>query len=69
MDGIQVVNDDASIDLPYALGVLFSLYYVYGVAYPKNISRTLQFLERFVFKINTKSAIPITVRRVYNSLL
>ena len=68
MDNIQILRDDPSLDISFALSAVFSLFYVFGVEYPKGLKKTMLFLERYVFKMNLKEAVPITVKRVYNAI-
>ena len=44
MDGMQIVNDDKELDIITAIYCVFSLYFVYDVAYPKQINNTLKFI-------------------------
>ncbi|XP_041959619.1 uncharacterized protein LOC121718612 isoform X2 [Alosa sapidissima] len=66
MDGCNMILDDGSIDVSLALAVSFSLFHVYQVHYPKPLRKTLAFLEAFVFQM--KSAVPLTVQKLFNSL-
>ena len=64
MDDVQVLLEDPSIDISFGLGVIFALYYVYGIEYGKGIHKTMLFLERFIFKLKAGSSLPVTVARV-----
>ncbi|XP_049320677.1 sterile alpha motif domain-containing protein 3 isoform X4 [Astyanax mexicanus] len=66
MDKEIIVEDCTDISL--ALCVLFSTYFVFGVEYPKGLKKTLTFLEAFVFKMKEEKFLPITLKRVFNSL-
>ncbi|KAK7175612.1 hypothetical protein R3I93_002520 [Phoxinus phoxinus] len=66
MDGEDMVEDDGGIDISLAVSLLYSMYQIYNVAYPKYLRKTMAFLEAFVFK--RSGPVPICVKRVYNSL-
>lgn len=66
MDDCDMILDDGSIEVSLALAVAFSLFHVYQVHYPKPLRKTLAFLEAFVFQM--KSAVPLTVQKLFNSL-
>ncbi|XP_071353416.1 uncharacterized protein, partial [Trachinotus anak] len=66
MDDTEMILDGGSVDISPALAVAFSLYHVIQVEYPRNLRKTVSFLEAFVFKI--KDHAPIAVQRFYNSL-
>ncbi|XP_066542286.1 sterile alpha motif domain-containing protein 3-like isoform X2 [Hoplias malabaricus] len=63
----EIMVDDCT-DVSLALGVLFGTYFVFGVEYPKGLKKTLTFLEAFVFKMKEERFLPITLKRVFNSL-
>ncbi|XP_061825799.1 uncharacterized protein [Nerophis lumbriciformis] len=66
LDGIQVLTEDSSMDISYAMSALMSLYFVFAVQYPKELRKTLIFIERFVLGIKDHSVVPISVKRLYN---
>ncbi|KAL0992918.1 hypothetical protein UPYG_G00100940 [Umbra pygmaea] len=66
MDGEDMVEEDGGIDVSLAVSLLYSMFQIYNVAYPKCLRKTMAFLEAFVFK--RSGPIPICVKRVYNSL-
>ncbi|XP_072772480.1 uncharacterized protein [Nerophis lumbriciformis] len=66
LDGIQVLTEDSSMDISYAMSELMSLYIVFAVQYPKELRKTLIFIERFVLGIKDHSVVPISVKRLYN---
>nr|XP_054599286.1 uncharacterized protein LOC129163949 [Nothobranchius furzeri]XP_054599287.1 uncharacterized protein LOC129163950 [Nothobranchius furzeri] len=66
MDNEEILLDDGSVDISLALAATFSLYHIFQVQYPKNLRKTVSFLETFVFKM--KRSVPIAVQRFYNSL-
>nr|XP_054588539.1 sterile alpha motif domain-containing protein 3-like [Nothobranchius furzeri] len=66
MDNEEILLDDGSVDISLALAVTFCLYHIFQVQYPKNLRKTVSFLETFVFEM--KGSVPIAVQRFYNSL-
>nr|XP_061822712.1 uncharacterized protein LOC133610451 [Nerophis lumbriciformis] len=64
LDGIQVLTEDSSMDISYAMSALMSLYIVFAVQYPKELRKTLIFIERFVLRIKDHSVVPISVKRL-----
>lgn len=66
LDGIQVLTEDSSMDISYAMSALMSLYFVFPVQYPKQLRKTLIFIERFMLGIKDHSVVPISVKRLYN---
>nr|XP_061841327.1 uncharacterized protein LOC133622516 isoform X2 [Nerophis lumbriciformis] len=48
LDGIQVLTEDSSMDISYAMSALMSLYFVFAVQYPKELRKTLIFIERHI---------------------
>lgn len=66
MDNEDIIED--CLDSSLALSLLYSVYYVFGVEYPKGLKKTFLFLEGLVFKMREEKALPITVKRVFNFL-
>lgn len=67
MDNIQVVHDDDSIKMSYALGfTLCSVLCVWNRE-PRGLSKTFTYLEGFVFELNI--SVPVTIVSVFNSLV
>lgn len=69
MDGIKLVQDDRDMDIINGLACLFSLCFVYGIQYPKGLTNTMKFLEKFAVKIDAPGKIPTTVLRAHSSLV
>jgi hypothetical protein len=65
MDGVQVVEEDAEMDVSLAISCLMALYFVYSVQYPARLRNTMLFFEKFVFKLS-KDTVPVTVQRAYD---
>ncbi|KAK6488871.1 hypothetical protein HHUSO_G7826, partial [Huso huso] len=63
-----MLTDDLNLDVSLALGAVFSLYYIFGIEYPKQTRKTMSFLEAFVFKLNTSKTVPICLKRLYNAV-
>ena len=66
MDETEMLLDDGSIDISLALAIVLSLYHIFQVEYPKNLRKTISFLESFVLKM--KVSAPIAVQKFFNSL-
>lgn len=66
MDGEDMVEDDGGIDISLAISLLYALYQIYNIAYPKGVRKTVSFLEAFIFK--RKVPVSISVQRLFNSL-
>lgn len=66
LDG-QLITEESE-DISMALGLLLCLYFVFGIQYPKGLKKTLTFLECVVLKLKDAAGLPVTVKRVYNSI-
>ncbi|XP_024655201.1 uncharacterized protein LOC112430920 isoform X3 [Maylandia zebra] len=69
MDGQKMILDSGEMDISLAMGIVFSLYHVYNVAYPSELKKTFCFLEAFVLNLGTLTTpVPVAVQRVTNAL-
>ncbi|CAI5676821.1 unnamed protein product [Oreochromis niloticus] len=69
MDGQKMILDSGEMDISLAMGIVFSLYHVYNVAYPSELKKTFCFLEAFVLNLGTLTTpVPVAVQRVANAL-
>ncbi|XP_076736415.1 uncharacterized protein LOC112430631 [Maylandia zebra] len=69
MDGQKRILDSGEMDISLAMGIVFSLYHVYNVAYPSELKKTFCFLEAFVLNLGTLTTpVPVAVQRVANAL-
>ena len=66
MDG-QVITEESD-DISMALELLLRVYFVFRIQYPKGLTKTLTFLECVVLKLKDAGKLPVTVKRVYNSI-
>ncbi|XP_053370935.1 sterile alpha motif domain-containing protein 3-like isoform X1 [Clarias gariepinus] len=66
LDGQLITNE--SEDISMALGLLLCIYFAFGIEYPKGLKKTLTFLECVVLKLKDAARLPVTVKRVYNSV-
>ena len=60
MDGVIVVRDDHDLDILNGLECVFAIYVVLGIEYPKGLKNTLNFLQKFIFKMDLKEKLPTT---------
>lgn len=66
LDGNFITGE--SEDISMALGLLLCVYFLFGIQYPKGLKKTLTFLECVVLKLKDAAGLPLTVKRVYNSI-
>lgn len=67
MDGEDVVGKINS--LTEAVCCLMAVYFIYDISYSKYHVKTLQFLEQYVFKLDTGCSVNTAVVRLHNDLL
>ena len=68
MDGIQFVNDDKELDIISDMSCVFSLYFVYDIAYCKQINNTLKCIENVFLNMIQLGKMPLSVMKVKSSL-
>ncbi|XDV22736.1 hypothetical protein PO909_027579 [Leuciscus waleckii] len=72
-DHIAIMLDGQSIteeseDISMALGLVLCVYFLFGIQYPKGLKKTMTFLECVVLKMKDPAGLPVTIKRVYNSI-
>ncbi|XDV25431.1 hypothetical protein PO909_029351 [Leuciscus waleckii] len=72
-DHIAIMLDGQSIteeseDISMALGLVLCVYFLFGIQYPKRLKKTMTFLECVVLKMKDTAGLPVTIKRVYNSI-
>lgn len=68
MDGMQILDEETMTDLSLGLSIVFCLYFLFDVSYPKELQNTLMYVERYLVGYNDGKKMPLTVSRVYNML-
>ncbi|XP_077103082.1 sterile alpha motif domain-containing protein 3-like [Siphateles boraxobius] len=66
LDGQSITEE--SEDISMALGLVLCVYFLFGIQYPKGLKKTLTFLECVVLKMKDAAGLPVTIKRVYNSI-
>lgn len=66
LDGQVMLGE--KVDVSLTVSCLMATYFVYSIAYPKQLKHTLLFIERFVCKLSVAGKLPVPVARV-NALL
>ena len=68
MDNEIVIIDNQDMEITDVLACVFSIYFIYGIEYPKELKNTLMFMENYLFNVKQPGKIPIRVLKMHNFL-
>jgi len=66
LDRCTITRD--KVDISSAVACMMASYFVYGIAYPRKLTCSLLFLERYICQLPTAGKLPARVSQMYTLL-